>query len=194
MMHPVNRKKHQLAHRSLSQPVFHGLPGDHTGNHRPQINHAMPRRDRHSLKESTPNRLDDHSSIQLTVENLARGFSHDGYHDRNQYLNEYGTQDYDDTMYKHTAYRSSSPNNDSAIENTSPSSISSGSYIEQPAYRPYGQVIVEGDHDGMNSIAENEECPERENNLRGNNRDITYRNPPPMQSYYSADGIAVSQI
>ena len=102
---------------------------------------AMSRRDRHSLKESTSNRLNDHSSIQLTVENLARGFSKDGYQDTNQYLNEYGAQDYDDTMYKNTAYRSSSPNNDSAIENTSPSSISSGSYIEQPAYRPYGQVI-----------------------------------------------------
>ena len=154
----------------------------------------MPRRDRHSLKEATPDRLNDHSSIQLTVENLARGFSKDGYHDTNQYLNEYGTQDYDDTMYKNTAYRSSSPNNDSAIENTSPSSISSGSYIEQPTYRPYGQVIVETDQDGMNSIAENEESSGRANNLRGNSRDIPYGNPPPLQSYYGADGIAVSQI
>ena len=193
-MHPVNRKKHQLAHRSLSQPVFHRLPGDHTGNHRTQVNHAMPRRDRHSLKESASNRLHDHSSIQLTVENLARGFSEDCYQGTNQYLNEYGSQDHDDTMYKNTPYRSSSPNNDSAIENTSPSSISSGSYIEQPAYRPYGQAIVEADPDDINSLAENEESPQRRSNLRDHSRDITYGHSHPIQSYYGADGVAVSQI
>ena len=149
------------------------------------------------MEPSPTRRANEHSSIQLTVENLAQDFNEEGYHDTSQYFRQYGLRDYDNATFTNAAYRSSSPNNDSAIENTSPSSISSGSYIEQPAYRPFERGILEADQDGVNRTAENGESPPRENNLGGSRYDIRemrYGNPPAVQSYYGADGVAVSQI
>ena len=56
------------------------------------------------------------------------------------------------------------------------------------------RLLVEADQDDVNSLAENEESPQRGNNLRDNSRDIIYGHPHPVQSYYGADGVAVSQI
>ena len=196
MMHPVNRKKHQLAHRSLSQPVFQDLPHNNTQRIVQRQHIQTNHNDRPNMQHS-PTTRHSTSSIKLSVENLPD----DSYHDRKHYINEYGDiPEYDNVMYTNKAYRSSSPNNDSAIENTSPSSISSGSYIEQPPYRPNTEEILEVNGrygSSVTGMSENDEHAPRGNSLRRHryeDHNTSYGNPSTVQSYYGVDGVAVSQI
>ena len=209
MMHPVTRKKHQLTHRSLSQPVFHDLPDVRTNNSLPHANNTqmmMSRQHRQLMRSAKPgvdrSPRDGFStaSIKLSVENLPNNLPNDGYHGTEQYMNEYNDiPEYGNGMYTNKAYRSSSPNNDSAIENTSPSSVSSGSYVEQSPCRPTADAILETDghyRSGITSIS-GDERTSRGNSLRRHRYEddnMPYRHPPTMQSYYGVDGVAVSQI
>lgn len=209
-MHPVNRKKHQLAHRSLSQPVFQDLPKVSTENNHSYSNPAAfsssprlglglghqrspkRRRDRSNMMHSQSlrnNRLET-SDIQLSVENLNGDVRQDPYYsDHSQhYANDYIENTQNNLgQFTNKAYRTPSPNHDSAIENTSPSSVSSGSFREQPVYRP------NMDRYGISSISESEETISRGKILRHHSyhHSSAYGSP---DSYYGMDGVAVSQI
>ncbi len=153
-----------------------------------------------SLKKQ---RTVDPSTLELSVGNLTHDVILETSHDiQDGNLHNDFSQRYlpHTAAYMNSSFRGTpSPNHDSAIENTSPSSNGSedpDTYLDH-IYRTNPELIPELEQYGITSVSDMSDTVSGTRSSRSKhtyeNHSLTHGQPPTVQSFYM-DGVAVSEI